>query len=188
MARDKRPHLVYALVLVVGTLFLYFSPGCKDKPSSDGSLMPGRCGLEGMMVECNDEIDCVNNPYGRYACSDYGVCFHYYPGQWSCLNPGVPCDLPLDSICNIRNECSYPCETHEDCPDGMCECDRGLSLCARFYCFDDKCLDFTHPVMGTRICAPNEDFLEGECINWGGECDEGYEKVGERGCIKIPEE
>lgn len=96
------------------------------------------------------------------------------------------CTEPPETYCNKQNECWPLCETHEDCVWGYCSCEMEISLCSYYYCRDGECPDFTEPVIGTRVCKPKADYLEGECHSPA--CMEGYERVGERGCVRVNEE
>jgi len=165
--------------------------GCnKDEPDDepDDGLRAGLCGLKGERVECNYHTDCLeNNPYGNYTCSIYGWCFHTHQHEYLC--PGAPtgweCNKPPDTYCN-GTECMPLCETHDDCENGICMCEEGMSICYRFYCREGTCDDGETPVKGTRICAPTEEILEGECHSYP-PCEEGYERVGKRGCVRVDE-
>ena len=175
--------------LLVLSLFIVFFVGC-EKEESDG-LISGRCGLKGLRVECNHHADCWEKNWARSTCNIYGWCYHqgYYDGV--CVQEtGTPCDYPTGTVCNSRGYCVVPCETHEDCKNGRCSCDNymEISFCKELRCTEDgTCIENTDPVAGTLICAPNDEFLEGECIAVSGVCRDGYEKVGERGCVKLEE-
>ena len=168
-----------------------FAASCEEEKSVSDGLIDGKCGLTGQRVECNSFVDCMENNFsGDYNCSIYGWCYNEGPYYGTCSvveQLGTPCDLPVGSVCNIHGYCVFPCETHDDCENSMCSCEPEgeISYCKEYSCYEGECPDFTHPVMGTRICAPNDDFLEGECIDWSGTCKTGYEKVGELGCKRV---
>ena len=177
MIMDKSTNLRKTVFnLVVTPLFLVFFVGC-EKEESDG-LISGRCGLKGERVECNEDKDCSDN-WSTTSCDEYGWCS---PDR-SCGNYGKECGVSTGVYCNIMGECMSACETHDDCENGICHCREGGSICIRFYCSHGECPDFTEPVDGTRICKPKEEYLEGECHS--PVCGDGYEQVGEQGCVKI---
>ena len=161
-----------------------FAASCEEEKSVSDGLIDGKCGLTGQRVECNYDTDCLYNPGRKFTCHVNGFCFRDGYNSYNCTSlPGTPCFEPPDTFCNSVGECMPSCETHDDCPDGYCSCFKGPPVCARYYCFEGSCPDFTEPVIGTRICSPKEEFLEGECHS--PTCEEGYERVGEIGCVKV---
>lgn len=137
------------------------------------------------MVWCNNDFDCFQ--YGSHLtnCSMHGTCFHAGFKEYFCSGLGERCHKPQDSVCNHSGECTYPCETHDDCTHGVCVCWQGLSLCSYWWCEQGGlCPPYSHPVNGTLICEPDLTWIEGDCHGYG-ECDASHIPVGERGCVRI---
>jgi len=154
---------------------------------NDGDLPPleSACGLEGQRVWCNTDMDCPAEK-----CASNGVC--YLPGALTtiCSDSWHPYCVGLPDYFCVSDICRRPCRSHTDCePGGQCLCQEGLHFCSYMRCEDGLymegelgCPEGTSPIEGSLICQI--DNLEGTCHN-GWECDPGYERVGERGCLPL---
>jgi hypothetical protein len=164
--------------LLVFHVFLF--PGCAEyipSPPCPGGV-PGKCGLEGVCVECNTSDDCMNLHYGPYrsdddppmcetnsdctmgnacykgicvkelVCSVYGTCGSV------CGEPWMD-ECPQEEVC-VYGWCEIPCQTDDDCFDGAGTC-TPADYCGFKYCSPDgTCPDGMEPVKGTLACRSPE--------------------------------
>jgi len=146
---------------------------CGDE--KDSHLMEGQCGMSGMKVECIKHSDCLREGTDSNYCMTTGNCTHDMPGAFTCFSTGTPC-LYNDKVCGTNSLCTYPCETHADCPDtDYCDCSNDGSYCAWSRCYEGNCVAGTHPDQGSLLCIPNK--LEGECYGPNNTCPDGYIKI-----------